>query len=468
MDDADKVFNPDDDKYDPNVSERQFEDYKKYLEGDAQQEFIKKRETIIVQSLQEKLDVANLNVRSVSAGKYSATLSRRATVDWTADESRIPRLREYSLTLTSTINSEDYRKSCFETVPDAINRIANAIKKYENDEGYAKTRRKIMEKIKHLGSVMNNEWNTCITAKLPQAWAESTRNHPPVTQAINKIQAWSKLLTWSTFDKVMRDGGIPINSKAKAFEGRCIVNLNYDISEQMLEAFEEWKNLLEQNTEAFTRLLEQTIADVNGEVCGLMDCLRGNDALRHQATAVWAREKDKINRLIAEKLPAQLKKAAENTHKLTTMETDSETLIAELNAALYLKASQVLRGSGLHKRQMKILTNGLEKRDRQGKAFADRLQDAVVEIAERELQHAYDGFTHEVLGIYEGFARIMGDFLFTTSEYTRAELEMREQLGELCPWLYDEVKEIQRLYKLGGGHEDREDERQLVKKAKSN
>lgn len=81
----------------------------------------------------------------------------------------------------------------------------------------------------------------------------------------------------------MREGGIPINSKAKAFAGRVRVNLNHDIMEAMKIQLILWELDMRSAVKKVALILNNIIGLNERQCFYCLDNLTGNHHLKERA-----------------------------------------------------------------------------------------------------------------------------------------------------------------------------------------
>jgi hypothetical protein len=422
----------------------------------AQNALLQSRERETERKIQTILKNLNEPIRifSISADIYNQWLTPIANrPDWSPENTRVPQLRRFALGLTSQSNYELYRDHCFITTPKTIlDKLDRILTKHSDNDGYSRARKQFIDRIPILAEQLQGHITACLEMGLPRVWKGKSKSLQ-LEKVLQEVNKWSARLRWQTFHKVIQDGGIPINSKAKAFIGLDIVNLNYDILQTMQTPLSDWKVDMQWTAREVAASLNNTINSTEKQLSSCLDNFSGNENLKRRALEAWNDQK-RLIRAHMKRFESKLQDHVSNIYKYATTEEDILCPVAKLNKPYYLRASRIQRGNGLHARQLADFKDGLTRHGTNAKSFVHRYEDIVHHKSKDELMSALDEFKISIIGFFEEFLEIMQEFLITTSFLKPGNFSIREELRQWYPEVQKDIKELQQFFRNEMPEED--------------
>jgi hypothetical protein len=446
LDDEENFGEEDDEDYAPITKiDSVAVEYARFLKGVAGETAIRYRERKTMRRVQEDLGISEpLRSWSVSADQYLQCITPSTEPPkWTAEQTGVPQLRQGTLELTAQENYNNLAGHLEHIVWDVLHEKMNSLlQKHEDNSSYARCRHQIKDTLANIETVLGNDIENIIVS-IPLIWQYPDEKTEQLHAVEKEVEKWARWLSWATFDKVIRDNGIPTNSQSKKFDGLLVINLNYDILTILLPKLEAWKQNLLHDLSIFEPRPIKTVLTALEDINRHLEMTSGNPGLKSRAFEVFRREEKRI-RTRNDKLRDEIIDSVERVFRLATAETDVGCIIAQLLAPIYKRSAKVARQSGFHARQVEELKSGLNEQDAKGCSFIEKYERAVSKRMERGLRSVLIGYQTNITYMLRGFNRTMEEFLGESKCLPFHDLYLRQQLRELQPELESDVRMLQK------------------------
>lgn len=221
-----------------------------------------------------------------------------------------------------------------------------------------------------------------------------------VTFLVNK---WSNssVVRWNSFDLALRQSGIPIGSKSKAYIGNDI-NWNQDILEGLEPTVvsgnpyvsdrrfvSEWKTIMNTKSGTIAALVTDPIAEVLASIKTIINQSSASSHLKRRALQALNKIEKNV-RLLLQALPDSVCVAIDAAFREVTTEEDVGCMIARLNEDSYISVSEQPKGTGVYKRQRDSLHSALGRKGWSSSNIIDRYQDAAVKEMKSQLTKVFN------------------------------------------------------------------------------
>ncbi|KAF2109770.1 hypothetical protein BDV96DRAFT_234186 [Lophiotrema nucula] len=426
--------------------------YNKELTTFAQQAFITYRESLILQELKKTIK-AEVQIFAVAAGKYIGWLDPMAQdPKWTTKKTRIPHLRSFALSLKSPQNYEIYNRHCFRTLPDRlVDKLRIVLAGHQDDAAYSGARSAYEGVIPLVKSTIEADFEELLPTLLPQMWLKP-KDKKALLKIIGKVVwDWGRL-PWKTFDKVLREQGIPIKSGSRHLKelaekkhgGRQ--NMNFAILQKMMPDVDEWKDRFYAAVMHFRERLKKSILSMIDPIGpSFQTQLIGDSLLKHRVISEWNKTHRNIREFL-DNFEDVLKGLIRIIHVKATSETDIRGTICQLNHEIYLEASQVERGEGTNKRQRNACRNGLVELDAFDRTFLDRYEDCILTFCNTMLVDVFIVLNERINRFLQDYLKVMQDLLESNNEEAAINPDLRGEVEAAIPGLEATVTEVQDLF----------------------
>jgi hypothetical protein len=420
-------------------------EYARFLKGVAGETAIRYRERKTMRRVQEDLGISEpLRSWSVSADQYLQCITPSTEPPkWTAEQTGVPQLKQGTLELTAQENYNNLVGHLEHIVWDVLHEKMNSLlQKHEDNSSYARCRHQVKDTLADVETELGNNIEIIILS-LPLIWQYQDRKTEQLHAVEKEVERWTRWLPWATFDKVIRDNGIPINSQSKKFDGLLVINLNYDILQILLPRLEVWKQNLLDDLFVVEPEPIMTVMTALEKISRHLSMTSGNPSLKSRAFEVFKRG-EKCIRKRNDKLRDEIVDSVERVFRLATAETDVGCIIAQLLAPIYKRSAKVARQSGFHARQVEEFKSGLNEQDAKGCDFIGKYEDVVFKRMEKSLRSTLFQYKSDVTQMLNGFNKTMEEFLGESKFLPFHDLYLRQQLREIQPELESDIRILQK------------------------
>ncbi|KAF2626190.1 hypothetical protein BU25DRAFT_492324 [Macroventuria anomochaeta] len=388
----------------------------------------------------------NIAVFAISAAQYLEWLdpSRLRSPVMSVSDTRIPDLKRYLFSLTSTRNYEHLWNHIHLVMAEIADSGTRVLEKFEDDHGYSAFCEQLArEQIPMLHADLGQLANTQLLPSL-QIWPFQPDAEQQLELMKGVIAGWQQTVNGpvlvASFSKALRDNGFIANSRARALQGLRI-NWNQTLQECMESAIEAFVKNTSGRFASGWKQMSSRIDDCMNNFFATLD----NSADQTPFKDSFHREWRKLEHAIFTKSGSfefQLHRVVRATHRFATTEEDVGCLIASLMVPIYQKVSRKT-GAGKYSRQVTALNRYLVTVGWNGGTIVDRFEDAVVADLEGRLRPVVHWFLNEVKAELLNFVRVMEELLDNDQQMSVGQREARRRLKEALPVYEERLRRLQ-------------------------
>ena len=244
-------------------------------------------------------------------------------------------------------------------------------------------------------------------------------------------------------NKVLREKGIPINSKAAKFRNRKI-NWNEELSQDLRVDVHTWQRRMERSVATFSRSIEKELEVYLTDVPTIFEDVNLVPNLGAGIHSIWKNRLQSINSKSAT-LEGTLNEQVAVVYRDATTETDTSCMIATMISESYSRVYATPQGRGRYRIMRKKMKEELLDLDDENNNFLDRFATVIHEKVYEGLNTALAKFGEDLFEELELFNENLSELLPTEYAMTALDLKIRKDLGMLRPRLSVQVKELQKL-----------------------
>jgi hypothetical protein len=398
--------------------------YKEYILKEARRAYIEREAAVVQQQMQAK----GVEVLSVSARQYALCVDPLQDEEpkISPEATGIPALRRYLFSVPAQTNYRALHHHVFETLPDLVVQIKRILEKFSNDEDYARMRVLVIEQVAKLRDVLESLARSLPSEHVATPWT-AIEKHTIISALTSVIQKLSHpTVVYSTFSKMLRENGIPVNGKAL---GR---NLNEEVLTTMSSYIETWNIEMMTRIETLAGKLESPLDILQRNVKDCIGDFSGNPDLRQAADDALDRTSRRLG-IAHGKLSAALTSTLRENYLHFTTETNIECPFAQELRPIYQDTLQQQAGKGAYARKRTYLSHAVTYEPDQATAtFVDRMESQIIKRQVDAWSHCCDDFVKEVIALLEEFERITQELLddeaHTMPEFVQAQEQLRASL----------------------------------------
>jgi hypothetical protein len=398
--------------------------YKEYILREARRAFIEREAAIVEQQMQTK----HVEVLSVSAREYALCVDPLQDEEpkISPEATGIPALRRYLFTLPAQTNYRTLHHHVFETLPDLVVQIKRILDKFSNSEDYTRMRVLVIEQLAKLREMLESLATSLPREHVESPWTASDRHViiPKLTSIINDLA--QPAVYYSTFEKMLRENGIPVNGKAL---GR---NLNEEILATMSNYIETWNVKMMTQIETLAAKLESPLGILQKNVKDCIGEFSGNPDLKQAADDALDRTSRRLGMAYG-KLSAALTSTLRENYLHFTTEINIECPFAQELKPVYQDTLQQQGGSGAYARKRNHLSQAITYKSSQTTAtFVERMEAQIIKRQVDGWSRCCDDFVKEVIALLEEYERITRELLddeaHTSPEFGQAQERLKAAL----------------------------------------
>jgi hypothetical protein len=438
----------------------ELESYQKYLVEQAQCAYIRRRADNLEKNMRlrfQEYDQNPINVFSVSASMYNEwskrkTMSGRPALSPTM--AGIPRLRQFLLGLPAEGNHRRYSNHMSKKLPFFLElcRLSDPTMKHR---GYAEIRDEYIQHVQNMKKTHEKIFLTFLSCKIPQLWNKPGSKESRIQSVACVVTEWSKGIRWQTYNKILREHGIPVNCKAAKLRGRT-VNWNNDLGQELLPDIDQWRTGLNRAVTELATTMDHITKTAVDKVPQILDKAAVEKDLKRDIHMLWRSQK--VNILCrSESFQALLKECVMRVYRYGTTETDFGCMIAKINSSMYRELSSLPRQPGRFHIQQGPVYGELATTGGDSPKFLDKVAAALEQKAREEFTAGFDIFLDKLIKDMNLFSEQLGELLPTSYEMTQHDLAIRKKLRDVIPVLEEKVRELQILFQANEEEDGNED-----------
>jgi hypothetical protein len=406
-----------------NATTSEFRAYEMYILKEARGALIEREEAIIGQGLYDK----RVEVLSVSAMQYHLCVNSRPDEEpkISPEATGIPALRRYLFGLPAQSNFQTLYRHVFDTLPDLVIETTRVLDKFSSDRDYSRLREHVLDTAAILPLSLKNLARSLPREHVAYPWvAKDKRNIIP--QLTSVIYALPHQLHYPTFEKMLRENGIPANGKGL---GR---NLNGDISAVLGRYIETWYNGMTTHIKTLADQLEFPLRSLQRNVKDCIGGISGNLGLRQAADDALDRTSRRLGIAYGELLAA-LRSTLRGSYLDFTTETNIYCPFARELKPIYQSTLQQRRGKGVYSRKVTHLSEAITiKRPGTAEIFIERMKAEIMNRQVNEWSRCCDDFVNEAIALLREFERItqelLDDEVHKTPGFRHAQMQLKASL----------------------------------------
>ncbi|KAH6633299.1 hypothetical protein C7974DRAFT_392487 [Boeremia exigua] len=388
----------------------------------------------------------NVAVFAISAAQYLEWLDPtrlRAPVMSVAN-TRVPDLKRYLLSLTSTRNYEHLWNHIHLIMAEIADSGTRVLEKFEDENGYSEFCEQLAkEQIPMLHTDLTHLANTELLPSL-RVWPYQPDAEKQLDLVSDAIAGWQQTVHGpvlvASFSKALRENGLIANSRARALIGLRI-NWNQTIQESMDPAIAAFVQNTSVRFASGWKVMSSRIDDCMNDVFTALE--KSSEQTPFKAS--FHREWRKLEHAIfirSGSFEFQLHRVVRATHRFATTEEDIGCLVASLMAPIYDKVSRKT-GTGKYSRQVAALNRYLVSNGWNGGTIVDRYEDAVVADLEARLKPVLRWFLNEVKAELLNFVKVMEELLADDQQLSVGQSQARKKLTEALPVYEERLRRLQ-------------------------
>ena len=390
---------------------------------------------------------ANLHVMSISATPYLQWLHddfRSEDPPLSPEETGVPQLRRTLSLVTADDNYNAIREHVDIALRGISDRASRILKKFQDEDEYVRLCKELIN-MHHpvLLSTIQNLFDNQIFPASPV--------FPPMRTAIldaieDVVHMWfhhdGKKIPHRSVDKVLRDRGFVIKSKAKAYKNR-VINYCQELLNVMLPDLEQYFTMWDSRVQNYSNLIEAAIEGFFNKVHEHIRTTTGNHGLKNSAEYEWQKVERAI-RAKAQKLKIDMGNIVKRVRINSTAEFDFNGMIVCMNKKIFCQVSE-FSGCGKQSRQESFLKARLTGRGNRRKALPDKVESKIQTQLSNQLPDLISCFVSGLENEFKDFARILDELPITNYTMSAPERDARHHLKHALPAYNQKLSELQHL-----------------------
>jgi hypothetical protein len=425
------------------------ESYRVFLKTKAQCAFIQQRADGMEEKMRYKYsedDPDPIRVFSVSSSFYLKWLSPRARSRpiLTAEQTGIPSLRRFLLSLSADDNFNNYRRHAFNKLPSLLDKATRIAHNDKKDDAYAIIRPDFKKLVAMLKAQHQKSFNNFLKNDIRPVWGEYQKTDR-LEEISSVVFQWGRNVKWNTYNKTLRERGLFGKSKAMKYKDRAgIINWNDEIAQKTAEDMLVWRKRMTRAVTIIAKELDKTTTSVCNEVFGSISGSSLANPLKVIAIDEWNKCKTRILKK-SSRLEQIFKKEVKETWKFATTETDTRCMIAKINTPIYDSIEQEPHRDGWYRKQRELMLAAIKGPDENGKTIMDKIATAVHKNITQTLGSAWDIFLTELIEEIELFDEHIGERLPVDYQIELVDRHIRDSLKAVLPHLKNQVANLQAM-----------------------
>ncbi|KAJ8106416.1 hypothetical protein OPT61_g9549 [Boeremia exigua] len=351
--------------------------YRKSLIKDAQLAFIRREASRVQQELLAKGKC--VEVFSVSAGQYMDWREHLRVENplWEPEVTGIPSLRCFLLTLPAEASYQNLTDHVFEVLSDINDQVSRVLKKFEDDDAYAGLRTRLKQQVLELLTQLKELSDSLPHNSIPRVWDEGEKQ--TIMKSLEAVvDAWRyPQVHWTSFRKMLRENGTPINGKLQS------KNLNEEVQSQYKGQLKQWREKARKKTKELVLLLDDPVQDLLQDTQHRFDRIAADPELKQRANEALRKAIRRI--LIArEKFETDLKSSVKENYLLFTTEHDVYCPVAREMKSIYSHVSGI--GVGVKDHHSNSTIDHRRDSDQNHRSADPRLAFGMCDIRQRSVK----------------------------------------------------------------------------------
>ncbi|KAF1927033.1 uncharacterized protein M421DRAFT_394930 [Didymella exigua CBS 183.55] len=407
----------------------EYQDYVLQAPGAA---YLKHEADNIERALREK--GVQLRVLLKSARQY-AMLSVEAA--------GISRLRQYLLGVPARMNYDNPEYHVHEMLPDIVSQILRILGKFKGDSMYEGMRRDLVAWLPRLEITLDDFADCKIPKSVIKSWG-ADKAEEGILRGIASIVKGFRYPSpfWTTFLKLLREKGMPVNGVAKG------LNMNNEIMVIMEPFIRQWRNRINGQIGDLTTSLNAPVQFILAQLRAHIENLTRHAELKSNASAALETRARRIG-LAQGKLRTGLESKLRATYVHYKTETNVYAPVALAMKPFCDTVLDICGGRGAYARHCKGLQESLCAPEYPMQKFSAVMATNIAETLKERWAQCCRDLVSEVMAQLKGF-REAADGLLDSGKFVKTQHQrLRDELHELlfvfktgpvraqqaCPWL---------------------------------